>query len=282
MSSLINTKSRLSSTKSTQKVIKAMELVASSKIKKARDAAQGVEFYFETTLDAMSHLYQFDEIKSLFEANSSVDKELVVAITSDMGLCGPYNTNITKEVIKLGKIRNCENIMIGSKGVGKLEYEKLPIVHQITNYNGLKPIDMAREISNLLLEKWHSGEVDSVKVVYTKFINPLTQQVDVIDLFDMKSRMENVEITNKSLVIEPSPKEVFPQVLEQYVLAVIYSAILQSFASEHAYRRNSMETANKNSLELIDDLNLELNRIRQSMITQEISEIIGGAEALKK
>lgn len=282
MSSLINTKSRLSSTKSTQKVIKAMELVASSKIKKARDAAQGVEFYFETTLDAMSHLYQFDEIKSLFEANSSVDKELVVAITSDMGLCGPYNTNITKEVIKLGKIRNCENIMIGSKGVGKLEYEKLPIVHQITNYNGLKPIDMAREISNLLLEKWHSGEVDSVKVVYTKFINPLTQQVDVIDLFDMKSRMENVEITNKSLIIEPSPKEVFPQVLEQYVLAVIYSAILQSFASEHAYRRNSMETANKNSLELIDDLNLELNRIRQSMITQEISEIIGGAEALKK
>lgn len=282
MSSLINTKSRLSSTKSTQKVIKAMELVASSKIKKARDAAQGVEFYFETTLDAMSHLYQFDEIKSLFEANSSVDKELVVAITSDMGLCGPYNTNITKEVIKLGKIRNCENIMIGSKGIGKLEYEKLPIVHQITNYNGLKPIDMAREISNLLLEKWHSGEVDSVKVVYTKFINPLTQQVDVIDLFDMKSRMENVEITNKSLVIEPSPKEVFPQVLEQYVLAVIYSAILQSFASEHAYRRNSMETANKNSLELIDDLNLELNRIRQSMITQEISEIIGGAEALKK
>ncbi len=282
MSSLIKTKTRLTSTKSTQKVIKAMELVASSKIKQARERAQNIEFYYETTMDTMANLYQYPEIKNRLKRDKAAEKTLIIAITSDMGLCGPYNANVLKEVIKLNeKNSSVENIMIGSKGVNKLDYENIKMTKEITNYNNLAELDVANDIVDIIVEKVNNLEVNSVKIVYTKFINPILQEVETIDLLNVESRLENREL-RPELLIEPNEDVVFEQVLRQYYVGMMYTAILNSFASEHSYRRNSMETANKNSLELIENLNLEMNRIRQAMITQEISEIIGGSEALKK
>lgn len=281
MSSLVKTKTRLSSTKSTQKVIKAMELVASSKIKKAREKAQAIEFYYETTMDAMESLYRYPLVKQYLNNPNAQNKTLVISITSDMGLCGPYNANVLKTVADINQKYDCENIVIGSKGVAKLEYENLKIDHQISNYNNLSETDMAAEIVDIITEKYEKLEINDVKIVYTKFINPILQEVQVIDLFNIEEKLKSSEL-RKDLLIEPNEQAVFEQVLHQYFLAMMYTAILHSFASEHSYRRNSMEAANKNSLELIDKLNLEMNRIRQAMITQEISEIIGGSEALKK
>ncbi len=282
MSSLVKTKTRLGSTKSTQKVIKAMELVASSKIKKARERAQNIDFYYETTMDAMANLYQYPEIKQRLKNSKADDKTLIIAITSDMGLCGPYNANVLKEVIHLNQsLDNVQNIMIGSKGVGKLEYENIEMIKQIVNYNGMSELEMANEIVDIIIEEKNKLTINGVKIVYTKFINPIQQEVEVIDLFNIESKLENRKL-KPELLIEPNEEIIFEQVLRQYFVAMVYTGILNSFASEHSYRRNSMEAANKNSLELIDNLNLELNRIRQAMITQEISEIIGGSEALKK
>ncbi len=282
MSSLVKTKTRLGSTKSTQKVIKAMELVASSKIKKARERAQNIDFYYETTMDAMANLYQYPEIKQRLKNNKAEDKTLVIAITSDMGLCGPYNTNVLKEVIHLNQsLNNVQNIMIGSKGVGKLEYENIEMIKKIVNYNGISELEMANDIVDIIIEEKNKLAINDVKIVYTKFINPIQQEVEVIDLFNIESKLENRKL-KPELLIEPNEEIIFDQVLRQYFVAMVYTGILNAFASEHSYRRNSMEAANKNSLELIDNLNLELNRIRQAMITQEISEIIGGSEALKK
>ncbi len=282
MSSLVKTKTRLGSTKSTQKVIKAMELVASSKIKKARERAQNIDFYYETTMDAMANLYQYPEIKQRLRNDKAADKTLVIAITSDMGLCGPYNANVLKEVIHLNQsLNNVQNIMIGSKGVGKLEYENIEMIKKIVNYNGISELTMANDIVDIIIEEKNKLAINDVKIVYTKFINPIQQEVEVIDLFNIESKLEDYKL-KPELLIEPNEEIIFDQVLRQYFVAMVYTGILNSFASEHSYRRNSMEAANKNSLELIDNLNLELNRIRQAMITQEISEIIGGSEALKK
>ncbi len=280
MASLIETKQRLGSTKSTQKVIKAMELVASSKIKKAKERAVNVDFYFNATLDAMNGLYNFDEIQKLLSKKLSGDKTLVIAITSDMGLCGAYNTNVVKQALKLAKLDHAKTMVIGTKGIAKLEFEQVNLAYKLNNLNDYQEVEIAQklvaEIKNLIA----TGEFKDVKVVYTKYINPLVQEVEVINLFDLSNVVEDTK-PRAVINIEPEEDIVFEQLLDQYIISIIYSTILQSFASEHSYRRNSMEAANKNSLELIDTLNLEMNRIRQAIITQEISEIIGGSEALK-
>lgn len=282
MASVIKTKTRLSSAKSTQKVIKAMELVASSKIKKAREKAVGVEFYFDTTINAINSLFKYSEIDKMLTVSNAIDKTLVIAITSDMGLCGAYNANVMKKVNLINKEnKECTNIVIGTKGASKLEYEHKDILKKFINITHLDEYELAKEISDLVIQEFSAGNVNDVKIVYTKFINPLVQNVEVIDLFDFTNHVDNKN-HGAQLMVEPNEDFIFEQLFLQYVQSVVYSSILNSFASEHANRRMSMEAANKNSLELIDGLNLELNRIRQSMITQEISEIIGGAEALNK
>jgi F-type H+-transporting ATPase subunit gamma len=282
MASVIKTKTRLSSAKSTQKVIKAMELVASSKIKKAREKAVGVEFYFDTTINAINSLFKYSEIEKMLTVSNAIDKTLVIAITSDMGLCGAYNANVMKKVNLINnENKECTNIVIGTKGASKLEYEHKDILKKFINITHLDEYELAKEISDLVIQEFSTGNVNDVKIVYTKFINPLVQNVEVIDLFDFSSQVDNKN-HGAQLMVEPNEDFIFEQLFLQYVQSVVYSSILNSFASEHANRRMSMEAANKNSLELIDGLNLELNRIRQSMITQEISEIIGGAEALNK
>ncbi len=280
MANLIETKQRLGSTKSTQKVIKAMELVASSKIKKAKEKAVNVDFYFNATLDAMNNLYSFKDVKKGLSKQLSGNKTVIIAITSDMGLCGAYNTNVLKQAIKLSKAQDSINIVLGSKGVAKFEFEKLQLDNKLTNLNDFSEMEMTNQVVNAVKGYINEGLVSDVKVVYTKYVNPLVQEVEVVDLFDLSLVVDNTK-ARATLNVEPEEDIVFEQLIDQYILSVVYSTILQSFASEHSYRRNSMEAANKNSLELIDNLNLEMNRIRQAVITQEISEIIGGSEALK-
>ncbi|MBL0701643.1 MAG: ATP synthase F1 subunit gamma [Spiroplasma sp.] len=280
MASLIKTKTRLTSARSTQKVIKAMELVASSKIKRAREKAVGIEFYFNTTLDAMNNLYSYKKVKSLLLKGAGVNRTLIVSITSDMGLCGAYNGNVIKKTLQIMQQEgDYTNIVVGTKGISKLKYEKVELLNTYANIKTNGEQQLAIDISSAILTKHLEIPFDSIKIVYTKFINPLVQEVKVIDLLHLEAMIDETA-TTADLVVEPNEERVFYQLFEQYVISVVFSAVLNSFASEHAARRTSMEAANKNSLELIDDLNLELNRIRQSMITQEISEIIGGAEAL--
>jgi len=279
MASLNETKARLSSTKTTQKVIKAMELVASSKIKNAKKKAEGIDFYFKTTMEAMSHLSQHDEIDNILHPKEALEKTMILSITSDMGLCGAYNSNVIKETLSIMEESNdFEVIALGSKLINKLRYEQMEAKYNYTNLSSVNEWELAQEISEMLIKKHKNKEINGIKIVYTKYINPIRQEVEVLDLLDLEIPKEK---TNKVLLVEPSEEEVFKKLLEQYIYAMVYTSILQSFASEHSYRRNSMDTANTNSLDLIQELNLEMNRIRQAMITQEISEIVGGSEALK-
>lgn len=280
MSSLVSLKTRLSSVSSTQKVIKAMDLVASSKIKKAREKAQAVEAYSEVLEQSLKKMHSYDAYEKLLRKKEN-GYNLYIVISSDLGLCGAYNTNIIKEFEKA--VENDDNykiITLGSKGYNKLRYADYEIMDKFIDFGKEEEWSLAKKISNKIIDKWKKNEIKNIKIVYTEFINPLLQEPQVVDIFSQEALIK--EGFKKDIVVEPSIETVFPKIFEQYILGLIYACILKALASEHAYRRNSMDAANKNSLELMDKLSLEVNRIRQSMITQEITEIIGGSEASKK
>lgn len=282
MSNLIQTKERLNSTKSTQKVIKAMELVASSKIKKAKEKALNNKDYFEQVTGIMQSIYSFEDMFSYMNLDECEDNTLIIGITSDMGLCGAYNNNIIKKVTQL--IAENDNpfvVMAGNKGVNKFNFEGISMHKAISDISRIEDFSLAKDLAEEIINLYSSKRVNKVLVVYTKFVNPIVQQVEVIDLFSLE-QIEKDSLYNYDLEVDGDKKQIFDSLFIQYIYSVSYYAVLNSIASEYASRRNSMDAANNNSLELIEHLNLEMNRIRQAMITQEIAEIIGGAEALNK
>lgn len=282
MSNLIQTKERLNSTKSTQKVIKAMELVASSKIKKAKEKALNNKDYFQQVTGIMQSIYSFEDMFSYMNLDECEDNTLIIGITSDMGLCGAYNNNIIKKVTQL--IAENDNpfvVMAGNKGVNKFNFEGISMHKAISDISRIEDFSLAKDLAEEIINLYSSKRVNKVLVVYTKFVNPIVQQVEVIDLFSLE-QIEKDSLYNHDLEVDGDKKQIFDSLFIQYIYSVSYYAVLNSIASEYASRRNSMDAANNNSLELIEHLNLEMNRIRQAMITQEIAEIIGGAEALNK
>lgn len=282
MSNLIQTKERLNSTKSTQKVIKAMELVASSKIKKAKEKALNNKDYFEQVTGIMQSIYSFEDMFSYMNLEECEDNTLIIGITSDMGLCGAYNNNVIKKVTQL--IAENDNpfvVMAGNKGVNKFNFEGISMHKAISDISRIEDFSLAKDLAEEIINLYSSKRVNKVLVVYTKFVNPIVQQVEVIDLFSLE-QIEKDSLYNYDLEVDGDKKQIFDSLFIQYIYSVSYYAVLNSIASEYASRRNSMDAANNNSLELIEHLNLEMNRIRQAMITQEIAEIIGGAEALNK
>lgn len=282
MSNLIQTKERLNSTKSTQKVIKAMELVASSKIKKAKEKALNNKDYFEQVTGIMQSIYSFEDMFSYMNLDECEDNTLIIGITSDMGLCGAYNNNVIKKVTQL--IAENDNplvVMAGNKGVNKFNFEGISMHKAIGDISRIEDFSLAKDLAEEIINLYSSKRVNKVLVVYTKFVNPIVQQVKVIDLFSLE-QIEKDSLYNYDLEVDGDKKQIFNSLFIQYIYSVSYYAVLNSIASEYASRRNSMDAANNNSLELIEHLNLEMNRIRQAMITQEIAEIIGGAEALNK
>lgn len=282
MSNLIQTKERLNSTKSTQKVIKAMELVASSKIKKAKEKALNNKDYFEQVTGIMQSIYSFEDMFSYMNLDECEDNTLIIGITSDMGLCGAYNNNVIKKVTQL--IAENDNpfvVMAGNKGVNKFNFEGISMHKAISDISRIEDFSLAKDLAEEIINLYSSKRVNKVLVVYTKFVNPIVQQVEVIDLFSLE-QIEKESLYNYDLEVDGDKKQIFNSLFIQYIYSVSYYAVLNSIASEYASRRNSMDAANNNSLELIEHLNLEMNRIRQAMITQEIAEIIGGAEALNK
>ncbi len=282
MSNLIQTKERLNSTKSTQKVIKAMELVASSKIKKAKEKALNNKDYFEQVTGIMQSIYSFEDMFSYMNLDECEDNTLIIGITSDMGLCGAYNNNVIKKVTQL--IAENDNpfvVMAGNKGVNKFNFEGISMHKAISDISRIEDFSLAKDLADEIINLYSSKRVNKVLVVYTKFVNPIVQQVEVIDFFSLE-QIEKESLYNYDLEVDGDKKQIFNSLFIQYIYSVSYYAVLNSIASEYASRRNSMDAANNNSLELIEHLNLEMNRIRQAMITQEIAEIIGGAEALNK
>jgi len=280
-------KRRIGSVKNTRQITKAMELVAASKMKKAQDQAVHARAYRMAAHELLRKLGGVSDVEKhpLF-VNRKVDKHLIIAITSDIGLAGAYDANVLKQLTRVLKSDvdqkiTSEVIGIGKKAsqfVGRLEGVDLTAAYPI--FTGQpKGADM-RPIVKTLLEKYESEEVDKVTIIYTSFVSSIKQDVATLNLLPATLIEERALSELEVAIFEPSIGEIVEAAVARLIEVQVWQSILESLASEHSSRMLAMKNATDNASDIIDDLTLEFNTARQAAITQEIAEIVGGAEAV--
>ena len=276
-------KLRIKSVQSTMQITKAMELVASSKLRKAKERAEVCRPYFETMHQTLVDIAQGNtDFSSVYARESGNEKCCYVLIAGDRGLAGGYNTNLFKCLEAASLNQDFLVLPIGKKAV---EYSKRNGFACVTeSFGEIADVSVADcfEMANLLCGEFKKGEFGHIDLCYTKFVSMLSQQpsaIPVLPLKDLTDKQDTKSIRNL-ILYEPDASEVFDAIVPEYLAGLIYGAVCESVASELAARRTAMEAATNNAEEMIEKLNLHYNRARQASITQEITEIVGGAECL--
>ena len=276
-------KLRIKSVQSTMQITKAMELVASSKLRKAKERAEVCRPYFQTMHKTLADIAQGNtDFSSVYARESANEKRCYVLIAGDRGLAGGYNTNLFKCLEAASKGKDFSVLPIGKKAV---EYAKRNGFTCVTeSFGEIAEISVADcfEMANLICEEFKKGSFGHIDLCYTRFISMLSQQPDaipVLPLADLTADADTRKIRDL-ILYEPDANEVFEAIVPEYLAGLIYGAVCESVASELAARRTAMEAATSNAEEMIEKLNLHYNRARQASITQEITEIVGGAEGV--
>jgi F-type H+-transporting ATPase subunit gamma len=281
-------KRRIGSVKNTRQITKAMELVAASKMKRAQDQAVSSRPYREAAQDILAKLGTVSDLGKhpLFEQRP-VKNHLIVVITSDTGLAGAYDANVLKQLTKLLQADVAEKVSskvlaIGKKGsqfVSRLEGVELVGAHPI--FTGQPTGAQVRPIVQPVFDLYESEGVDKVTVVYTQFISSIRQEVTATQVLPVVLPADGPQLSELEVAIfEPSIASIVDSVVMRLLEAQMWQSLLESLASEHSMRMMAMKNASDNAKDIIDDLTLEFNTARQAAITQELAEIIGGAEAL--
>ena len=278
--SLQQTKTRIKSVASTKKITKAMELVATSKLRKAKDLNLQITPYKNEVFEIISYCANnVDDKDYKYFNEKDSEKTLYIVVTSTLGLCGGYNIAVEKYASSLLN-KNDDLIVIGSKGINYFK-DKVNIIQR---YNELPGMDLKENISSSIaykfLKEFDASAYKCVKMVYTKFINSLTFEPMCVQLLPISELVEVPKIS-KELLLEPSAEEVLDNLIPFYLTTSIKTLIFESMLSEQASRRTAMENATDNASELEEKLLLEFNKSRQASITQEITEISGAANAIK-
>lgn len=274
-------KRRIKSVESTMQITKAMELVSSSKLRRAKEKVEKSRPYFNILQETIQKILDNTKsLKSAYTQEREVKHSLYIVIAGDRGLAGGYNANIIKASLAEMEGKKPKIIPIGRKAseyFGKRGYD---VAEDYLNVaESLDFIDAAL-ITSLADELYRKGQVDEVYVCYTEFVSALTQTPKIMKLLPLQLQANPADIIS-SLEFEPSPEEVFDKIIPRYLEGIVYSTIVDAFASEQGARRTAMESASDNASDMIDSLSLLYNRARQASITQEITEIVGGAEAIK-
>lgn len=276
-------KRRIRSVSNTKKITKAMELVSSAKLRKARTRLDITRPYFDTVIRSINEiLANTDGVKHPMLTKREVNNVLYIVLSSDRGLCGGYNSNITKLVEKHSSDKKAVSVItIGSKAKSYFESRHYNIKESFLQISENPTYQDALEIGSLALKLYQNGEIDEINLVYTSFVSTITYEPKVLKLLPADN-FKAEEKAKKTLVeYEPSPESVLDYLVPKYVISAVYGGLIESSASEQGSRRVAMESATDNAEEMIGKLQLRYNRARQAAITQEISEIVGGAEALK-
>lgn len=277
-------KRKIRSVNSTMQITKAMELVSTAKLKRARKRMDITKPYFDTIQKAVLEVLGSDQtIKTNYVSNKEVVKTLYIVITSDRGLCGGYNANVIKAALENVKDReNAQFLAVGRRGNDVLTRHDFKIMDSFL-YISEKPEHIhASQIAKIATDLYNKGEVDAIQLVYTRFASTISQVATRLQLLPIeRPEIEEEDDLKEYIVYEPSPEEVLKYIIPKYIESTIYGGLIESAASEQAARRIAMESASDNAEEIIDELVLSYNQARQAAITQEISEIVGGAEALK-
>lgn len=277
-SSMNDIKARIKSVQSTMQITKAMELVATSKLRRAKEKAENARKYHELLASAIADIEKTNEAGlSVWAQKREKPKTLYIAIAGDRGLAGGYNSNIFKMTDTLSKGGKSAVLPIGKKAVeyfSKKSYEPFENGFSAAADFG---VGDALKIGQSVTEAYAEGKIDRVVLVYTKFVSMMTQLPLYEELLPLESENDGEKC---DAMYDGDPEELLAKILPEYVGGIIFSSVCESVASESAARRSAMNSANKNAGEIIDTLMLKYNRARQAVITQEITEIVSGADAL--
>ncbi len=276
-------KRRIKSVESTMQITKAMELVASSKLRKAKEKADKARPYFDALYETMCEIQaENPSFLSPFTRNAGEGKSLLVVIAGDRGLAGGFNSNIFKlaqaRIDELGGKDKTDIIAIGKKAVEYFGKREFNMLGSYPDFSENIRIHQANDIADEIVDKYVKGIYERVELFYTEYVSSITQQAVTKKMLPVE--LDGQKKVSKALPIyEPSAGQVFNHIVPRYVTGMIFGACVESFASEQASRRNAMENASDNASEMISSLSLMYNRARQASITQEITEIVGGANS---
>lgn len=284
MASMRDIKRRKESVQSTQQITKAMKLVATVKLQKARGKAESNKPYFNMLYDTIcSILAMTKNVDHRYLRDNGCSKKAVVAITSNRGLAGGYNSNVVKLVT--GGDFNPEDTYVyavGKKGIEGLTRKGYSIHEDFSEIINEPLFSDATRMTKELLTQYVKGEVGEIYIAYTNFKNTVTQEPKLVKLLPLSaSDFEKEDMDDKLLMnFEPTPEDVLDLVIPKYMSNIIFGAFLESVASENGARMQAMDSATSNAEDMISSLSLKYNRARQSAITQELTEIIAGADAI--
>ncbi|HXU83319.1 MAG TPA: ATP synthase F1 subunit gamma [Polyangia bacterium] len=289
MPSLKAVRTRIASVKSTQKITRAMKLVAAAKLRRAQDAIIAARPYAQALAEAVAEVAARagDDAHPMLQQRDG-RRLAVIILTSDRGLCGGFNANICRttqrfvdERIKSKAADEIQLDVVGRKGRDYFRRRRLKIAHEFPGVAGETALDRARELALTVGGDFIEGRVDGVFLVYNEFKSAMSQRVVSERLLPITPAAMDGDLAQTDFLYEPGKKELLNQLLPLYVQSQIYRAFLESIASEFGARMTSMDNATTNASEIIDRLTLQYNRARQAAITKELMEIVGGAEALK-
>lgn len=286
MANLKDIKRRMHSVQSTMQITKAMELVASSKLRRAKDRAEAAQPFFEATYKLMSEIAAEDPYfnSQFVRKRTDTGACLLIVIAGDRGLAGGFNSNVLKLAqAKINEIKNQGGnpivMPIGQKAVDYFENRDVKILKAYDHIAEHMNIYLAMDMADLILNTYKRHEsLQTVEIVFTNYVSPIMQVAQKMEVIPL-DEMAGSHPRHCAVEYEPSPEEVFDKLVPRYVASLLYGAIVESFASEQAARRTAMENATDNATEMIDHLSLMYNRARQGAITQELTEIVSGANA---
>lgn len=282
-------RTKISSVQSTQKITKAMEMVAASKMRKTQDRMSASRPYSDAIRRVISHISKANaEYKHPFLVEREVKKVGILVVSTDRGLCGGLNINLFKTVleeIKSWKEKNADVTLgiIGSKGIGFFQSLGVDIAVQQSGLGDTPAVEELIGVANQMFDAYKNGELDAVYLVYNKFINTMSQKPCFDRLIPSGELLETEEVQGKQCwdyIYEPNAKVLLDDLLIRYLESQVYQAVVENVASEQAARMVAMKAATDNAGNLIKDLQLVYNKARQTSITNELNEIVAGAAAI--
>jgi F-type H+-transporting ATPase subunit gamma len=294
MASVQDLKRRIHSVRNTRKITRAMELVAAAKLRRAEARIVGLRPYAATMAELIAGVGRAASSVRLplLEQREQIDAVAIVPLTGDRGLAGAFNAQILRRAFALERSLQAEGkdirwVAVGKKGRSTLTFRRRELAGSYLGFTDRPAYEDAQAIAHRLAELFTSGEVDRVALVYNTFVSALTQRVteqDILpisrDILETDEEERRDDMLRGDFIFEPEPEQILERLLPVYLETQVYRALLESTASEQGARMTAMRNASSNAGDLIDSLTLRMNRARQAEITQEILEVVGGAEAL--
>ena len=287
MATLREIRRRISSVRSTQQITKAMKMVAAAQLRKAQDRALSMRPYSEKLTEIVGHLVaNVEDHSEPLLIEKPAESILSVVVTADRGLCGGFNSNLIRESVRNLQLINDKEVQVFAVGKKSTEYfskRDYVLFSNKDNFFNHLEFDIAVDLAGTLIEAYKQNQFDRIDIYYNKFKSAVAQEITCEQFLPLIPDKETVEQKSSvDFLYQPSKEELLSAIIPKHLNMQLWKILLESYAAEQAARMTAMENATENAEELIAKLTLTYNRARQAAITKEISEIVGGAEALKE